>query len=70
MKSEIVDEEIEKAEYPFIGKAHDGETVLFHDKGKGVVLVKGTYQVGHYSGDWTMTAFERINGSITIKFDL
>lgn len=59
--------------YPCLMVASDGDVVLFHEKNKGIKVVKvaGHYNSGFYSELWDMSLFTMLppTESVTLQND-
>ena len=56
--------------YPFLGEFHDGTVVLFHEKGKGIVVAESHEEsfdkIGKYAEDWREEGAKPYTGSVCL----
>jgi len=56
-------------ELPKLMVGEEGQVVMFHDYGKGIVVVSSVdiQPIGHYATNWYMPQFKDYNKPVTIK---
>lgn len=69
MKSKIKSIDVNKSNYPYVGRSKaSGVIVLFTGYNTGVVLLDNGYAIGYQTDQWREETFERID-KITIEFE-
>jgi hypothetical protein len=71
MKVEVVDKEenLNYVQYPLLGKS-GALIVLFVDRDKGTVIRPNDYyNIGHFSEDWDMSCFKKLEGKVILEND-